>query len=141
MSPWGRPIPQSLSEAEAFALEYAPSIRRANPDDDANDLEMILSMELARNQPELAWHVITRAVDLVSKEDAGLIGAGALENLLAWHSADFLPRAEALALTSQNFGEALDNVWQFDMPEEQWSRLEAFRAANRHRWRPSNGAA
>ena len=142
MNLWGRPIPSTLEEADAFALDYAPTVKLAGTGDDvAVGLEMILSTELARTQPELAWHVITRAVEIVSRNEAGLIGAGALENLLSWHSAEFLPRAEELALRSRNFAEALENVWQFDMPEDQWVRLEAFRAANRHRWGHSGGAA
>ena len=142
MSIWARPVPSTLAEAEAFALEYVPTVGLAGSGDDvAVDLEMILSTELARTQPELAWHVITRAVEIVSQKEAGLIGAGALENLLSWHPNEFLPRAEELALRSRNFAEALENVWQFDMPDDQWARLEKFRAANRHLWERSGGAA
>jgi hypothetical protein len=122
------PIPTTDEEAEKFVLDWMPYVEQSVEPDIANDMFMIASVELPRNRPDLAWKVITGAIERATDSQSCAIGSGALENLLSWHPEEYLPRAERLALESRRFRIALEDVWQFDMPEEFWNRLQAFRS-------------
>lgn len=107
-----------------------PIVEQSVESDIANEMFIIASVELPQNRSDLAWKVITGAIERATDSQTSAIGSGALENLLPWHPGEYLPRAERLALESRRFRIALENVWRFEMPEEFWNRLQAFRIAH-----------
>jgi len=76
-------------------------------------------------EPEIAWQVIIEISrrDL-SDEQAGMLAAGPLETLLAWHSVNFIDRVIDEAKRSPRFCQFLGVVHRRDIPEEIWKRIK-----------------
>lgn len=81
--------------------------------------------EVCTEEPEIAWRAIIEISrrDL-SDEQAGLLAAGPLETLLAWHSVDFIDRVIDEAKRSQRFCHFLGVVHRRDIPEEIWKQIK-----------------
>jgi hypothetical protein len=79
--------------------------------------------------PEIAWAAICSLArgELLSEENASLLGAGPVETLLAYHGKDFIDRVLKEAATNKNFNEVLDFVWQNQISEDVWLRLQSTR--------------
>jgi hypothetical protein len=57
-----------------------------------------------------------------------MLGVGKLEDLLAHHAPDFIERVEQLAASDAKFAKILGAVWQRDMTEDIWQRIEKARS-------------
>ena|ERR1035437_5310286 len=78
--------------------------------------------------PEAAWEAVLRIMQHeLSEEQISLLAAGPVEDLLAWHGAQFIDRIEAEAQRSPAFAHVLGGVWRRDFPQEIWQRVEAAR--------------
>ena len=78
--------------------------------------------------PEAAWQAVLRIMQHeLSDEQISLLAAGPIEDLLAWHGAQFIDRIEAEAHRSPAFAHVLGGVWRHDMPHEIWQRVESAR--------------
>ena len=76
------------------------------------------------DQPETAWQVILRLVELDLTEDQrALLAGGPVENLLALHGPQFIDRVEREAKVNPRFNHLLGGVWRQEMPEEIWDRI------------------
>jgi hypothetical protein len=79
----------------------------------------------ARDDPERAWYFILYAPDDPRcAEHFGVLAAGPLEDLLSFHGAAFIDRVEALAHQNPKFAFLLGGVWQFQMSDEIWARVQ-----------------
>jgi hypothetical protein len=80
---------------------------------------------LENDDPELAWKflVLAAADDRFSNENLGLLAAGPLEGLLSKRGHHFIDRVEQEAATSKRFAWMLGGVWQAEMTEEIWQRV------------------
>ncbi len=81
------------------------------------------------SEPEKAWRTICAIIqhDMTEKRML-MLGVGKLENLLAGHAPDFIERVEQLAATNAKFAKILGAVWQRDMTEDIWQRIEKARS-------------
>jgi hypothetical protein len=82
--------------------------------------------DLVANDPEPAWRVVNRLI--AEAQDAptlGLIAAGPLEMLLERHGAYFIDRVEIRARDDETFRECLRGVWQAEIPDDIWTRVQA----------------
>jgi hypothetical protein len=78
--------------------------------------------------PEAAWQAVLRIMQhKLSDEQISLLAAGPIEDLLAWHGAQFIDRIEAEAQRSPAFAHVLGGVWRSNMPAEIWRRVESAR--------------
>jgi hypothetical protein len=81
--------------------------------------------DLTRMDPELAWRVITLLVEEAPSEAVlGVIGAGPLEDLLSVYGEGMIDRVEERARTDEHFRQCLAAVWQSDMTDELWARVQ-----------------
>ena len=75
------------------------------------------------------WQAVLRTMQRELTEDqAALLAAGPLEDLLARYGARFIERVEAEAKQSPAFAHRLGGVWRQGMPSEIWHRVETARA-------------
>lgn len=77
--------------------------------------------------PEKAWQCILVAATDSRFEDKhlGAMAAGALEDLLSFHGDAFIERVEDRARSNPRFAWMLGGVWQFQMTEAIWHRVQA----------------
>lgn len=79
----------------------------------------------ALDDPERAWKFILLALESpICAPYFGFLAAGPLEDLLSHHGGDFIERVEAVAATNQKFAHLLGGVWQFQMTNEIWNRVQ-----------------
>jgi hypothetical protein len=79
----------------------------------------------AREIPERAWMFILLAVDTpVCAPHLGVLAAGALEDLLCLHGAEFIDRVEVEAKGNPKFAHVLGGVWRSQMSEDVWTRVQ-----------------
>lgn len=82
--------------------------------------------ELEYNDPETLWSLILE----IHHRDKSVsvqqvLSAGPIENLLALHGASFIERVETEARSDPSFATLLGGVWQNQMAEDIWVRLQA----------------
>ncbi|MES2889638.1 MAG: hypothetical protein V4739_16715 [Pseudomonadota bacterium] len=78
------------------------------------------------DHPELAWQALTVALDQPRMQaHLGKLAAGPLEDLLAKHGPAFIDRVESLAGANAKFAWMLGSVWQCNMLEPIWHRVQA----------------
>lgn len=81
--------------------------------------------DLVRKNPDQAWSVIQLAQEEDSSEFLlGNLAAGPLEDLLAKHGAAFIERIEGRVKTDVVFKGMLAMVWQNDIADTVWKRVE-----------------
>jgi hypothetical protein len=79
----------------------------------------------SREYPERAWKFILLALTTpLCEPHLGVLAAGPLEYLLSYHGTEFIERVEAQAKINQKFAHLLGGVWQFQMTEEVWFRVQ-----------------
>jgi len=82
--------------------------------------------DLAREDPERAWECILYAVpDPRFSDHLGLLAASVLEDLLSYHGPEFIDRVEHHARVDPKFAWTLGGVWQFQMSDEIWRRVQS----------------
>lgn len=81
------------------------------------------------SEPEKMWLIVLEILkhDLTEKQML-MLGVVELENLLARHAPDFIERVEQLAASDAKFAKILGAVWQRDMTEDIWQRIEKARS-------------
>lgn len=78
-----------------------------------------------RKHPEHAWQCILATVaDPRSEPFLGLLAAGPMEDLLGYHGHAFIERIEREARQSPRFAWTLGGVWQCQMTDEIWQRVQ-----------------
>jgi hypothetical protein len=81
---------------------------------------------LAQDDPSSCWKLILKILsrDQHPKVLQGL-AAGALEDLLSAHGEEFIELVEERALSDSKFRYLLGGVWQNEMSDEVWRRVQA----------------
>jgi hypothetical protein len=80
---------------------------------------------LVRKHPEHAWECILAAVaDSRVKPFLGLLAAGPVEDLLGTHGEAFIELVEQEARRNPLFAWTLGGVWQCQMTDEVWGRVQ-----------------
>lgn len=78
--------------------------------------------------PEVAWAAILAILQReLTNEQTALLAAGPLETLLSWHGGMFIDRVELQAQKNARFNHLLGGVWQNQMPQEIWERVQSAR--------------
>jgi len=79
----------------------------------------------AREVPERAWRFILLALETpICAPHFGVLAAGPLEDLLSSHGVEFIGRIEAEAKANSKFAHLLGGVWQSQMVDEVWGRVQ-----------------
>lgn len=88
---------------------------------------------IVREHPEHAWQCILATVDDArAKPFLGILAAGPIEDLLGMHGNAFIERVEQEARTNPLFAWTLGGVWQCQMTDEIWARIQ--QVWNRRGW-------
>jgi hypothetical protein len=81
--------------------------------------------ELGRNDPELCLDIILTIIDRdQTNRVMANLAAGPLEDLLSEHGDRMINRVVTLAKSNDRFKHLLGGVWQGDMSDELWTRLQ-----------------
>lgn len=84
-----------------------------------------LIKNVIRDDPEKAWEIILKLIEFAPNEDILVkIGVGPLEDLLAYHSNEFIERVEMETRDNEKFVTTLEYVWKRNMTEEVWQRIQ-----------------
>jgi hypothetical protein len=84
--------------------------------------------DAVHDSPEVAWPAILEILKRgVTDEQLSLLAAGPLEDLLASHGAQFIERVEQESGRSPSFNRLLGGVWQNQMSQDIWSRVQKAR--------------
>jgi hypothetical protein len=82
--------------------------------------------QMTSNDPEMLWVFILTVIKIdASNTVLQNLSAGPLEDLLSQYGEDFIDRVEAKAKENTLFAHLLGGVWQSDMPDQIWSRVNA----------------
>ena len=86
--------------------------------------------DVVRDEPEVAWPAMLQILERELTEDqTAVLAAGPLEDLLAVHGSQFIDRVEREAERSSRLNHLLGGVWQNQMPQEIWERVQKARRA------------
>ena len=78
-----------------------------------------------RKHPEHAWQCILATVaDARSEPFLGVLAAGPMEDLLGYQGAAFIDRVEQEAQRNPRFAWMLGGVWQCQITNENWARVQ-----------------
>jgi hypothetical protein len=100
----------------------------ARVEKEQNDWACMEPVDDAREDPERAWNFILLALETpICEPHLGVLAAGPLEDLLSHHGVDFIDRVEAEAKSNSKFAHLLGGVWQFQMTDEVWCRVQNVR--------------
>ena len=84
-------------------------------------------LDMPADQPELCWKLILQILDGATTDcQIANLAAGPMEDLLAQHGRDFIDRVEAEAKINGRFKHLLGGVWQNDMDDALWERVQRF---------------
>ena len=84
--------------------------------------------DAVHDEPEIAWPAILQILERELTEDqTSVLAAGPLEDLLAVHGLQFIERVEREAERSPRFNHLLGGVWQNQMSQEIWERVQKAR--------------
>lgn len=114
----GRPL-EYLIEcwARGWSLDIAEK--------DEYDWACMEPVDDALEEPERAWNFILMALESpICQPHLGVLAAGPLEDLLSHHGEDFIQRVEAEAKANAKFAHLLGGVWQSQMTEAMWSKVQ-----------------
>jgi len=90
-------------------------------------------MNLSLNNPERTLHLILRLLELEKSDKfIAVLSAGALEDVLAFHGPAIIDQVESEAKMNPKLALALGGVWQNQMSDEIFSRVQLVR--NRNGW-------
>ena len=86
--------------------------------------------KLVRTSPFLAFEAIKLILHLLADEAdnesiCGVLAAGPLEDLLAWHGETMIDAVEAEARRNEAFRALLRDVWRNSMTSDVWARVQA----------------
>lgn len=80
------------------------------------------------DSPEVAWQAILEILKRgVDDKQLSLLAAGPLESLLSSHGAQFIERVEQEAARNPSFNHLLGGVWQLEMSQDIWLRVQKAR--------------
>ena len=80
---------------------------------------------VVQKEPEKGWQAILNALeDPRLEKHLGTLAAGPLEDLLSYHGEAFIARVEAKAKSNPKFAWLLGGVYQYQMTDEIWSRVQ-----------------
>jgi len=118
------PIPQLLEEWRRWAEWVSDPDRKQ---EDANNFIGFDEFEwVIQKEPEKGWLAILNAIETPLLEKyLGTLAAGPLEDLLSYHGEAFISRVEIQAKANPKFAWLLGGVWQYQIKEEIWSRVQA----------------
>jgi hypothetical protein len=78
-----------------------------------------------RNHPDLGWSAILAALeDDRFAPFLGNLAAGPLEDLLCTHGVEYIDLIEVQARSCPRFAKLLGGVWQSQMTEDIWNRVQ-----------------
>lgn len=117
------PVPEVLKAFREWA-EWA----RAHPGEQNPSGELTGWFEfnwLVEDYPEQAWLAILAALEDPRMESSlGVLAAGPLEDLLSLHGEVFILRVEEMTRSNPKFAWLLGGVWQSQMTEDVWRRVQ-----------------
>ena len=84
--------------------------------------------DVVHDEPEVAWPTILQILEReLTKDQMAVLAAGPLEDLLAFHGPEFIDRVESEAARNPRFNHLLGGVWQNNILDEIWERVQKAR--------------
>jgi hypothetical protein len=113
-----------IREAKTSALSSFPPFSE-HPQEWAAD-EVRSNIEGAAGD---AWQLVLKLVEFVPDNDGvvSLLAAGPIEDFLVFHGNQCFSQVEQLAMNCPRFKHLLGGVWQNDMSEELWNKVQSIR--------------
>ena len=126
----------SETDLATLANHWLADIRNKRADEsEAGDA--VVSMNFSAS-PETQWHFILLAVELSESDDElSHVAAGPIEHLLGWHGEQYIALVENEVQSNPKFARALTGVWQYEMSDDVWSRLQTVQSKVADPLRPS----
>jgi hypothetical protein len=81
--------------------------------------------ELCWHNPDAAWPVVCKLIEIASERDLGVVGAGPLDGLLAHHGDAVIGLVESRVRVDKKLRDALSSVWPSSLPMAHGERLKA----------------
>jgi hypothetical protein len=102
----------------------------SNPDRDESQGQNFIGWDefnwIATKHPNHAWQAILAVLkDPRAEPYLGVLAAGPLEDLLSSHGPEFITRIENEAKSNPKFSWLLGGVWQSDIPDNIWVRVQS----------------
>ncbi|HEY3814612.1 MAG TPA: hypothetical protein VGL66_15430 [Caulobacteraceae bacterium] len=117
-----------------FAAAWLETCGNDEPPID-NSIGVAVTAFTFRASPELQWKFIEIAVQLAkSVDDLCAIAAGPVEKLLGDHGDDYIACVEARCVADAKFRRMVCGVWQYEMTDEVWGRVQALQALDHNQW-------
>jgi hypothetical protein len=121
-----------LASADELAREWIAYWQQQLETGDFPDSEVSFIVDrLARDQPEAGWAAILAILAAIDAEPTSrlfqVLAAGPLEDLLSHHGDALIQRVEEQAKRDPKFRSLLGGVWQNEMSQSTWSRVQAIR--------------
>ena len=114
-------------------------------DEKTGCLAQFLSSDFPESEPDLTWDTTLLVVRSYNEADffakhkteaqkvCGQLAAGPIEDLLSFHGERFIEKLEDEARQDRRMAWMLGGVWQDQMPDEIWNRVQG--AADRSYWK------
>ena len=135
---WTNPSPVELAaDWRAMVLD--------DLDEKTGCLAQFLSSDFPESEPDLTWDTTLLVVRSYNEADffakhkteaqkvCGQLAAGPIEDLLSFHGERFIEKLEDEARQDRRMAWMLGGVWQDQMPDEIWNRVQG--AADRSYWK------
>lgn len=135
---WINPTPAEL------AADWIAS-RRNGADETSGHLAQFIHVDFPQEEPELTWDAIQLIVTSYPEADfyaeikteaqtvCGVLAAGPVEDLLSYHGDRYIKKFEDQARIDRRMAWTLGGVWQFQMSDEVWERVQ--RVADNSYWK------
>jgi hypothetical protein len=98
-------------------------------DDDSGAVMALTGMTFMASADE-QWEVILELVREAPDQAFGAIAAGPLEGFLGRFGAEYIDDIEQQAARDAKFRSILKGVWQHQMSDEVWARVQALQSVN-----------
>lgn len=118
------PLPKLLDDWFAWA-NWIATVGQAHDEAESPNghQEFLWAVE---DSPEMAWEAILTALhDPRGASHTGVLAAGPLEELLSIYGPAFIDRVEVRAKDDPPFSALLSGVWQYNISDEIWVRVQA----------------
>ena len=123
-------MPKDMNESEKLKLIEAWVALQKSLDDSAEHEDKLWASEefweLSENKPMICWELILQIIN--TEDNARVIGnlaAGPLEDLLSTHGNEFIAMVEKEAALNEKFRSLLGGVWQNEISDEVWNRIQS----------------
>ena len=122
--------PDGTLNISKLAAVYVEKCCRFKDRDDDLHWSYEIASNIVRDDAEMAWRFMLAAIKfLTTSEQACILAAGELENMIFHHGTSLVEQIENEAKRNARFRYVLSGVWPQGKTDDIWQRILAVRAA------------